>query len=81
LVIYKIESFNLFKQMIDNTNREIVSFLMKSNLPVEEETHQVKQAQFVQHAPQQRKERLVESRANENGQAPAQKPKQQPIKV
>lgn len=81
LVIYKIESFNLFKQMIDNTNKEIVSFLMKSNLPVEEETHQVKQAQFVQNIPQQRKERLVESRANENGQAPAQKPKQQPIKV
>ncbi|GAB4201217.1 MAG: preprotein translocase subunit SecA [Bacteroidia bacterium] len=78
LVIYKIESFNLFKQMIDNTNREIVSFLMKSRLPVEEQTHQVKQAQFVQQIPQQRKERLVESRTD-NPQN--QKAKQQPVKV
>ncbi|GIV29533.1 MAG: protein translocase subunit SecA [Bacteroidia bacterium] len=80
LVIYKIESFNLFKQMIDNTNREIVSFLMKSRLPVEEQTHQVKQAQFVQNVPQQRRERLVESRTNDNG-TPAQKIKQQPVRV
>jgi preprotein translocase subunit SecA len=82
LVIYKIESFNLFKQMIDNTNREIVSFLMKANLPVEEQTHRVKQAQFIQNIPPPRKERLVESRSNnESGTSPVQKPKQQPIKV
>ncbi|MCX8143822.1 MAG: preprotein translocase subunit SecA [Bacteroidia bacterium] len=81
LVIYKIESFNLFKQMIENTNKEIVSFLIKAHLPVEEETQQVKQAQFVQQAPPPRKERLVESRTDieENGQQ--RKPKQQPIKV
>jgi len=81
LVIYKIESFNLFKQMIENTNKEIVSFLVKAHLPVEEETQQVKKAQFVQQAPPPRKERLVESRTDieENGQQ--RKPKQQPIKV
>ncbi|MCX7729035.1 MAG: preprotein translocase subunit SecA, partial [Bacteroidia bacterium] len=74
LVIYKIESFNLFKQMIDNTNREIVSFLMKAHLPVEEQTHQIKQAQFVQNVPQQRKERLMESRTDmENNSAPSSK--------
>jgi preprotein translocase subunit SecA len=82
LVIYKIESFNLFKQMIDNTNKEIVSFLMKAHLPVEEQTQQVSQAQFVNQVPQQRKERLVESRStNENGTPTQQKPKQQPVKV
>jgi len=81
LVIYKIESFNLFKQMIENTNKEIVSFLVKAHLPIEEETQQVKQAQFVQQAPPPRRERLVESRisVDENGQP--KKPKQQPIKV
>ena len=81
LVIYKIESFNLFKQMIENTNKEIVSFLVKAHLPVEEETQQVKKAQFVQQAPPPRRERLVESRisVDENGQP--KKPKQQPIKV
>ena len=81
LVIYKIESFNLFKQMIENTNKEIVSFLIKAHLPVEEETQQVKQAQFVQQTPLPKKERLVESRTDieENGRP--RKPKQQPIKV
>ena len=33
LLIYKFESFNLFKQMIDKVNKDIISFLMKSNLP------------------------------------------------
>ncbi|MDX5447311.1 MAG: preprotein translocase subunit SecA [Bacteroidota bacterium] len=33
LLIYKFESFELFKQMLDKTNREIVSFLFKGNLP------------------------------------------------
>ncbi|GIV26924.1 MAG: protein translocase subunit SecA [Bacteroidia bacterium] len=82
LVIYKIESFNLFKQMIDNTNKEIVSFLMKAHLPVEEQTQQVKQVQFVQNSMPQRKERLIESRSDfENSQTSQQRPKQQPIKV
>jgi preprotein translocase subunit SecA len=82
LVIYKIESFNLFKQMIDNTNKEIVSFLIKAHLPVEEQTQQVRQAQFVNQVPQQRKERLVESRTtNENGTPTQQKTKQQPVRV
>ncbi len=82
LVIYKIESFNLFKQMIDNTNKEIVSFLIKAHLPVEEQTQQVKQAQFVQSPVPPRKERLVESRNNLEGpNATPQKPKQQPVKV
>ncbi len=66
LVIYKIESFNLFKQMIENTNRDIVSFLMKANLPVEEETQQVKQVRFVQNPTTQKKERLVETRSGVN---------------
>jgi len=33
LLIYKFESFNLFKQMMDKVNKDIVSFLMKANLP------------------------------------------------
>ena len=33
LVIYKIEAFNLFKDMIMKMNSDVVSFLMKSNLP------------------------------------------------
>jgi len=37
LLIYKFESFNLFKEMILKINREVVSFLMKSDLPVQQQ--------------------------------------------
>ena len=33
LLIYKFESFDLFKTMLDKVNKEIISFLIKSNLP------------------------------------------------
>ncbi|OQX76842.1 MAG: preprotein translocase subunit SecA [Bacteroidetes bacterium 4484_249] len=33
LLIYKFESFELFKNMVQNTNKEIDSFLIKGNLP------------------------------------------------
>jgi preprotein translocase subunit SecA len=36
LVIYKVEAYNLFKRMSSDVNREIVSFLCHSMLPVEE---------------------------------------------
>jgi len=35
LLIYKFESFNLFKSLIGNINKDIVSFLLKSGLPSE----------------------------------------------
>ncbi len=35
LVIYKIEAFSAFKQMDDEVNKNIVSFLCHANLPVE----------------------------------------------
>ena len=54
LVIYKVEAFNLFKQMDNDLNREIVSFLCHSNLPVEQ-----------QQAPQ-----LREGRQQKNGYEP-----------
>jgi preprotein translocase subunit SecA len=44
LLIYKLESFDLFKNMIDKVNREVTSMLMKGFLPISE-PEQVKQAQ------------------------------------
>ncbi|HEX6334684.1 MAG TPA: preprotein translocase subunit SecA [Flavisolibacter sp.] len=38
LVIYKVEAYNLFKRMSSDVNRDIVSFLCHSQLPVQEET-------------------------------------------
>ena len=37
LVIYKITAFDLFKRMDGDVNREIVSFLSHSNIPVEQQ--------------------------------------------
>ena len=44
LIIYKFESFELFKQMLAKVNQEIVSFLFKGNLPSRDVSN-VKQAQ------------------------------------
>jgi len=44
LLIYKFESFELFKQLIQKTNNEISSFIVKANLPIQESS-QVKEAQ------------------------------------
>ncbi len=44
LLIYKFESFELFKQMIDKNNKAIVSSLMKAHIPIKDPS-EVKQAQ------------------------------------
>lgn len=43
LLIYKFESFELFKQMLDGVNKSIVSFLFKAGLPTED-PNQVREA-------------------------------------
>ncbi|MDA3944676.1 MAG: preprotein translocase subunit SecA [Bacteroidetes bacterium] len=35
LLIYKFESFELFKSMIQKINREVISFLMRADIPVQ----------------------------------------------
>ncbi len=44
LLIYKFESFQLFKNLIQKVNRDITSFIIKANLPIQEPS-QVKEAQ------------------------------------
>jgi preprotein translocase subunit SecA len=43
LLIYKLESFDLFKKMVDDMNRKSVSILMRGQIPVRE-PEQVRQA-------------------------------------
>jgi preprotein translocase subunit SecA len=50
LLIYKFEAFNLFKKMIDDVNKEVISFLFKGDLPSHnssdiQEAKQLKQKQ------------------------------------
>jgi preprotein translocase subunit SecA len=36
LLIYKFEAFNLFKQMMLETNRDIISFLLRAGIPIQD---------------------------------------------
>lgn len=87
LVVYKLESFNLFREMIAKTSKDIISFLMKGGLPIEENKNhrpQLKQAKFTQEQVQQKpKEKLVENRSEgeTKEQQEPQKPKQIPVRV
>ncbi|TCD10799.1 preprotein translocase subunit SecA [Pedobacter frigidisoli] len=44
LVIYKMEAFNLFKNMLNAVNKEVVSFLYKGGIPVQQEAEDVREA-------------------------------------
>ncbi|MDL2222009.1 preprotein translocase subunit SecA [Parabacteroides sp. OttesenSCG-928-N08] len=43
LLIYKLESFNLFKTMVDGMNRKNVSILMRGQIPIREESPEEQQ--------------------------------------
>jgi preprotein translocase subunit SecA len=47
LLIYKLESFGLFKEMINSINRKVVSILMRGQIPMRE-PEQVREARPVQ---------------------------------
>ncbi len=83
LLIYKLESYNIFKDMLDKTNKSIISILMKAYIPMQE-------PDTVQEARQPR-QRLDTSRMKtgreEIGDKPqyndpsASKPKNEPVRV
>ncbi|MFU8844098.1 MAG: SEC-C metal-binding domain-containing protein, partial [Bacteroidales bacterium] len=77
LLIYKFESFNLFKELIQRTNKEITSFLVKGALPGQQAN--VRQAQMPRRTDMSR---LKESRKDLLSQAHSntqQEQKTQPI--
>ncbi len=63
LLIYKFESFELFKRFLAKVNEETISFLMKANLPVQR-PDQVQEARTTRRPPQQKlQESKEESRS------------------
>jgi len=54
LIIYKMEAFNLFKSMLNVVNKEVVSFLYKGGIPVQQDADDVKEAR----APRQEQAKL-----------------------
>ena len=85
LLIYKLESVNLFDAMVDKINNETISILMRGQIPVRE-PQEVRQA-----APEQRQDmsqyrEQKEDLSDPNQQAAAaqdtrEKPKREPIRV
>ena len=75
LLIYKFESFNLFKALIDKVNKDIVSFLIKAGLPtqssVQEDKHRVENHQTSR----------PENTGNTPQQAGKPQPKAQPVRA
>lgn len=76
LLIYKFESFELFKTMIERINRDVVSILMKGNIPLQD-PEEVKQAE--------ERRKLDMSKFNttrtEENQPEKEKKKVQPVRV
>ncbi|MCX8080257.1 MAG: preprotein translocase subunit SecA [Bacteroidia bacterium] len=77
LVIYKLESFNLFKEMIIKLNKDIISFLMKAHPPREDKRAIEQQARFSIQKPVEKREKLSESRTDD--QFERKRPKLQPV--
>ena len=77
LLIYKFESFNLFKDMIQRNNKEISGFLIKGDLPKQQTTlKEAKLPQSNRNLKEGRDDLLSQSHSNTQ-----RKQKPQPIKV
>lgn len=45
LLVYKFEAFELFRQMLANVNKELVSFLFRGGIPIQQAPEEVHEAQ------------------------------------
>jgi preprotein translocase subunit SecA len=64
LLIYKLEAYNLFKNMIDTMNRKTSSILMRGQIPVREEpTDEEKKAMAARQAAEAAQQRIALQRA------------------
>ncbi len=80
LLIYKFESFELFKNMLNRINKDVISFLMKADIPVQDGSgvREAKRAKGIDRS------RMKEERSDMLSQAHSQTQQQeitQPIKA
>jgi preprotein translocase subunit SecA len=73
LLIYKFESFDLFKRMVDDTNKNMVSFLFRANLP----SGDGQPIQDVRRRPTQTPQPKLQTQREEVSAGPQQQPQQQ----
>ena len=85
LLIYKFEAFELFKEMIEQVNKDVISFLFKGELPVQENApNQIREAKQTRRKEKTEtsKEEIqnLDERAAQNRQAGANaQPRQQQV--
>jgi preprotein translocase subunit SecA len=79
LLVYKFESFELFKRMISDVNKEMVSFLMRATLPNESRQQQPPIQQARVQPPKQEQTRT--SRTEVIDEPQQEKVKTQPVRV
>tara|TARA_B100001142_G_scaffold229798_1_gene227947 strand:+ start:7935 stop:11222 length:3288 start_codon:yes stop_codon:yes gene_type:complete len=80
LLIYKFESFNLFKKLIDKINKDIVSFLLKSGLPTQANAVQEDRARDT-NLQTSRPEETTDTGQNPNNPQQQQRQKAQPVRA
>jgi preprotein translocase subunit SecA len=44
LLVYKFEAFELFRQMLASVNKDLVSFLFRGGIPVQQEAEDIREA-------------------------------------
>ena len=76
LLIYKFEAFELFKRFLTKVNAEMVSFLMRATIPLQD-PEEVQEAHY-----QKPKESYTATKPSVSGAAPEEEdlPKKQPVK-
>ncbi|MFZ5554823.1 MAG: preprotein translocase subunit SecA [Bacteroidota bacterium] len=82
LVIYKLESYELFKKMLDKVNRDTISFLVKAIIPIGN-SNEVKQAPVQKKETQnvQTSRTEIPQYSNANASTGQEKAKPQPVRV
>jgi len=84
LLVYKLEAYELFRDMLNRVNRDIVNILMKGQIPVRDSS-QIKQAQAHRRLDmskyEQRKSEYGSSLNQETPEGPQQPQQRQPVHV
>lgn len=79
LLIYKFESFNLFKAMLAKVNEDIISSLMKAHIPMQDAS-QVREAEGHRRTDMSRMQ-TQKNELGEGGGGEAKKAKVQPVRI
>ena len=78
LLIYKFESFNLFKNLVEKINKDIVSFLLKATLPIKANAEEAKDIRNPNTNLQTSRPEAITTNTNRAQQAPK---RAQPVSV